>query len=717
MSKAVRVERVLNTVGDHIYRRIQEKYDDELPDEYRTWIDEQGLDRLNEPCRVVGRQTALNLFLKATLYAHYRQTGADLPSLSPRGFQDQFADAQKVTGDTAFDRFLLDEIVARVDLDSDEIERVIERTPKLLRSARPAEEIGQLFERLTPQEARRKLGQFRTPPDIADLMARWCIQDGDAQVLDPGMGACSLSAATYRQKQELSSGAKLADIHGVDLNELALVMGATALKLADRGGPHNLQVDDFLELPLEEVGSDMDSVISNPPYSRHHELSENYKSKVNTRAERTLGRDVSALSPMYAYFYYRAAEFLAPGGRASYITPSEFLETNYGNCLKQYLLDEFDIRALVLFDRDEDSVFDEALTTSLVSFLEMADEDGMSDLTRFVRVDDFPGVDVLLNAIADGVEGETEWGFVNIVRQSELVSDDKWTELFNPLEVDTSQLIPLSELATVNRGIATGANAYFCLSQSEVEEWDISEKYLSRLVRNSRSVPYYDYRNEDWERQLENGDDVWLLYHVDGVDWDAGDYQKRQETGDDARLSDFSPEGVSDVEPGTSNIAKYLQYGMSDGVEAHNSYLASHREPWYVVDRRDPAPILVTYMSRGGCRFILNKTLSRNLNNLHGIYVDAELSDIETKALLAFLNSGFADDVVRRSGRTYSTGMDKIEPNELENVPVLDPRELQDEAVNDLAQAFDNLCEAAREDEADTDTILAEIDALLERRL
>jgi len=121
-------------------------------------------------------------------------------------------------------------------------------------------------------------------------------------------------------------------------------------------------------------------------------------------------------------------------------------------------------------------------------------------------------------------------------------------------------------------------------------------------------------------------------------------------------------------------------------------------------------------MSRGGRRFIENETDARTLSNLHGLYFDVDLTDSEQRALLAYLNSEFASEVVRRSGRTYASGMDKIEPNELEGVPVLDPRGLDSATVAELAARFDDLRAAARENtEQSTEAAIAAIDELLAR--
>lgn len=711
MSTQMTLEKTLNTAADAIYQQVSGDLNQDLQSQVSEWCDLHGLVRLETPLRTVARQAAFNTLLKATLYEHYHQRDI-LPELDS-DVRTALQNAQETTSDPAFREYVLDDIAWLAA--GDDLNELIEARHQLKSSEEPAEDIGRLFESLVPQESRRKLGQFRTPPKIADLMASWIIDNGTETVLDPGMGAGALSAASYREKQQKSDEAVLADIYGADLNELALVMGATSLTLLNHGGPHNLQIGDFLELDPGDVDGQVDAVISNPPYSRHHELNEEYKERVNSQAETELGRNVSALSPMYAYFYYHSTKFLSPGGRMSFITPSEFLETSYGESLKQYLVDEYDIKAVVLFDRDETSKFDEAMTTSLVSFLEKPNSEGDEDeLTRIVRVDGEPSEGTLLDAINGDVEGQTEWGFINVVRQDDLDAEDKWTSLFDPLDIDTSGLTELSELATVNRGIATGKNDYFCLTQNEVEEWNIDKKYLSKIVRNSRSVPGYDYTTEDWEQEREEGGEAWVLYHLKELDSDQINQAMPDEAEGNATLTAYADEDFENNE--TPSVIEYLQHGMSDNVEAHSGYLARNRNPWFVVDRRDPPPILVTYMSRGGSRFIRNETDARNLSNLHGIYFDVDITESQMKALLAYLNSGFASEVVRRSGRTYSSGMDKIEPNEMEGVPVLDPRGLTDETVHELAELFDNLREAARNDK-DVDAVIERIDERLEDEL
>ena len=709
------VSDTLQTIIDTAADSIQQALEDDLPQDLRNrvdeWCEQHGLNRLDAPLLIVARQAAFNILLKGTLYEHYHQRGI-LPTLSS-DVRDAFRNAHETTGDTAFDEYILDEVAWLVDQDN--LAEPVEARHQLISSENPADEIGYLFEKLTPQESRRKLGQFRTPTTIAELMAEWIITDGSETVLDPGMGACALSAAVYKKKQQEIKEPPLSDIYGVDLSELALVMGATSLNLLDHGYPHKLQIGDFLDFDSTNTDGMFDAVVSNPPYSRHHELSEEYKSRVNLQAEREVERDVSALSPMYAYFYYHAEELLKPGGWLSFITPSEFLETSYGESLKQYLLDEFEINALVLFDRDDDSKFDEAMTTSLVSFLEKSNETADDMLSRFIRVDTDPSEQELLAAVSGDVEGETDWGFVNTVRQKEIQAAEKWTGFFDPVDIDTSELTPLSEFGTVNRGIATGKNSYFCLTQTEVDEWKIDEQYLSKIIRNSRSVPGYDYTSKDWQQERNAGREVWLLYHLTQIDPEIVKQVVPDDTAGTTTLNTYSDSESEQKE--TPRVVDYLQHGMSDEIGAHSGYLARNRNPWFVVDRREPPPIVLTYMSRGGTRFIRNETAARNLSNLHGMYIDDEIDETQLNALLAYLNSDFASEVVRRSGRTYSSGMDKIEPNEMEGVPVLDPRDLDNQTVHTLADLFDELQATARDDSNSVTEVVSTIDDVLQQVL
>ncbi|MFB6186833.1 MAG: Eco57I restriction-modification methylase domain-containing protein, partial [Halobacteriaceae archaeon] len=70
--------------------------------------------------------------------------------------------------------------------------------------------------------------------------------------------------------------------------------------------------------------------MGNPPYSRHQAVDKQTKSNLNTIISEETGRDFSQRTPLYGYFLIHAAQFLRDGGRAAFITPSQFMATDFG---------------------------------------------------------------------------------------------------------------------------------------------------------------------------------------------------------------------------------------------------------------------------------------------------------------------------------------------------------------------------------------------------
>ena len=163
-------------------------------------------------------------------------------------------------------------------------------------------------------------------------------------------------------------------------------------------------------------------------------------------------------------------------------------------------------------------------------------------------------------------------------------------------------------------------------------------------------------------------------------------------------------------------MIRYLRDGLADHETLQTRTTVHTREPWYRVEREDPAPMLIAPMSRSGCRVLLNETDARHLNSYYGIYPDATIERTAQKALLAYLNSDFVDDIVSRQQRTLAGGLDKLEPGDVKDLPVADPRELPDEVVDTLAGCFDDLRRAARrgKDEA---PVIDQVDTVLQREL
>ena len=73
--------------------------------------------------------------------------------------------------------------------------------------------------------------------------------------------------------------------------------------------------------------------------------------------------NLSGFTNIYTLFLLKSIYQLNENGRAAYIIPSEFLNSDYGKLVKEYLLKSKALRHIIIFNFKE-NVFDDALTTS-----------------------------------------------------------------------------------------------------------------------------------------------------------------------------------------------------------------------------------------------------------------------------------------------------------------------------------------------------------------
>jgi hypothetical protein len=281
--------------------------------------------------------------------------------------------------------------------------------------------------------------------------------------------------------------------------------------------------------------------------------------------------------------------------------------------------------------------------------------------------------------------------------------------LFDPIDVETSsRLTPLSELADVRRGLQTGENDFFCLTQETVDAWGIDPQFLERMVPKPEYVKGYDVRSDDWKYCRDNERPTWLLYHTDpveGVPATTYDAEARR-----AKWSETTP-----TEEPAFSVAEYLRHGLTEHPTLSTRSTVHRREPWYRVERGDIAPILIAPMSRSGFRFLLNETDARHLNSYYGVYPDPAIGQAGQKAMIAYLNSTFVNQIIAQEQHTLSGGLKKLEPGDVKGIPTIDPRELHDDIVYMLADAFDDLRAAAHNGKNERE-IINRIDSLLKRQ-
>jgi hypothetical protein len=315
------------------------------------------------------------------------------------------------------------------------------------------------------------------------------------------------------------------------------------------------------------------------------------------------------------------------------------LDVDYGHQVKKYLLENCRSVQFIVFDPIAAAAFPGVLTTSVITLGVRGELGDMP--VRVVHVRRMaPAAEIREALSPESGRTEFDWGTVDQIPREKLSFNQRWSTSFSGRSaIDMEEgSVTLGSLATVKRGVATGANSFFVLSSAAARSAGISRRFLRPAMGNAKLLRAPAIRLRDFARWSSRGERVWLL---------------------DIRTSK------------SKSVKKYLLKGKRLGV--HLGQICRNRSRWYEMERREVPPILATYMSKGGPRFAKNLAGLVPLNVFHGVY-PKDLSPHQVNQLLSYLNSDEFREKVARGGRIYSSGLIKVEPRELMAISVPDVR-------------------------------------------
>ena len=477
------------------------------------------------------------------------------------------------------------------------------------------------------QAERNRMGQFATPTELAaDILRYAAAQLGDSgkiRFMDPAVGTGAFYSALLdvfpKERVDTAVG------HEIDPH-----YGAPAANLWGETGL-DVRLQDFTQAELPSNSERFNLLICNPPYVRHHHIVNEEKQRLKMRAYTSCGVKMNGLAGLYCYFLGLSDAWMAAGGLAGWLMPSEFMDVNYGLPVKRYLLDKVTLLHIHRFDPNDVQFADALVSSAVVWFRKEVPRAGHE--VRFTY-----GGSLQRPKLERLVPVET------------LRRDPKWTrypvkEQFEELETPV-----LGDFFTIKRGLATGDNRYFILSPEEIEWRRLPFEAFRPILPSPRHLPENEIAadvkgNPVLERRL------FLL---------------------DCHLEE---EQIRVKHPA---LWAYLAEGKAKGVAER--YLCRHRSPWYAQEDRPPAPFVCTYLGRSGTkrgqpfRFILNHSRATAANVYLMLYPKGSLVSLLEdnpaleRRLWEFLNA-ICPKTMLAGGRVYGGGLHKLEPKELGNVP------------------------------------------------
>jgi adenine-specific DNA-methyltransferase len=456
----------------------------------------------------------------------------------------------------------------------------------------------------------KALGQVETPRPVAELMARWVMSTKPSSVLDPAAGLGTLLDACRRECGK-------AQLVGVERD-------AETLRRAKMQAPRGtkLILADYL---LSDAGL-FEGIIANPPYVKAQRL--DYAEADWRHFEERFGTPLDRLTNLYALFLLKIWEDLAPGGRAAVLLPAEFLNANFGEEIKERIVRELRPAGIAIFAPSL-NVFTDALTTSAIVFLHKG---SAARPLLATRVDTLEDAAAFVNELLVHPDVSRPVSYTDL---ADFKPRDKWLNVLlnGAAPFDSARFTRrIGDYFRCRRGIATGANEFFCLSPSGLREHGLDQGHVEPCVTKAVDAKGLVFSSEKL-RALAAADRRCYLLNP-----------RRNGRG----------------------LDQYLQSGKRLGIPKR--HLPSHRPVWYLPENRDAANIWVAVFSRENVKFILNTSGAKNLTCFHGLYAKPGFENVPP-LLVLFLNSSGGREAFSQVNRFYGDGLNKLEPKDVEAMP------------------------------------------------
>ncbi len=402
-----------------------------------------------------------------------------------------------------------------------------------------------------------------------------------------------------------------AQLLGVEVDPLAALIARANLAAAGLEHRSRIVLGDYRRASLRAARRTL--FIGNPPYVRHHRIESRWKTWLAARA-RDLGLAGSRLAGLHVHFFVATLLNARPGDCGALVTAAEWLDVNYGQLVRELFLGGLGGQGIVVVEPTA-APFPDAATTAAITFFKVGSRPGSIRFRRVARLREL-----------------RDLGGGRLVRRRRLESESRWSRLTFAARERPAEFVELGELCRVHRGQVTGANDVWIAGDHAAA---LPARVLRASVTRARELILAGRVLEDPAR----------LRRVVDLPEDLGEF-----TGAERDAVD-----------------RFLRFARGRG--AHQGYIARHRRAWWSVGLLSAAPILATYMARRPPAFVRNLAGARHINIAHGLYPREPLAEAQLRALVEHLSTR----VSIRDGRTYSGGLTKFEPGEMERLLVPGP--------------------------------------------
>jgi adenine-specific DNA methylase len=479
-------------------------------------------------------------------------------------------------------------------------------------------------------ESEQKLrGGFYTEPLIASYLVKWIKGSKPKSILEPSCG----DGAFLRAIEEQRIGG-LKQITACELDEEEAEKAAASTKL-----PVQMLNTDFLRWYLFQAQHNcrFDAVVGNPPFIRYQYMADEQQSLAQAIFDQ-LGLPFTKHTNTWVPFVLASVRLLRPGGRIAMVIPSEIFHIPHAQSLRSFLADQC---SQVLILDPEEIWFGDTLQGTVLLLAEKKKD--VNDKGK--------GVAVLPVISRKTLTENPEQHFREAVYTNGMTIEGKWMPVFLSRAErallfglrESKSVKRFSEIASVDVGIVTGANKFFLVPDSIVDEFSLHR----------------------WAHPMFGRSD-----HVQGLIYTEKDHQENKGIGLPANFLWFEEEQIEKL---PANVRSYLSLGLHQ--KLHTRFKCRTRKTWYKVPSVYSAPVAMLKRAHHYPRLVLNRANAFTTDTAYRIQTLGTKPD---SLVLSFVNS-LTCLTAELEGRHYGGGVLELVPSEIERllVPVLNSKAIE----------------------------------------
>jgi len=492
---------------------------------------------------------------------------------------------------------------------------------------------------------RKRLGQFFTPGEVAASLVKWVAPNPATRLLDPSCGD-----GAFLRHHKKSVGIELDPAHAWQARENA----PSAL----------VHCGDFF-VWAGETRERFESIAGNPPFIRYQSFSGTTRAQALSAAS-LMGADFSALTSSWAPFILVAAGLLRPGGRMAFVVPAEIGHANYAKVLIEALCQHFSAVRIVACRR---KLFPEISEDCWLLYCD--GYGGRSEGIGLNVVDEFTPSST--PPAANREVPLSDWRSMGGRLRPFLLSDGALSLYQNMNR--SEDVRRFGELASANIGYVSGANDFFHLRPSEVDQLGIPRDVLRVTIRKASQLPDDRVDATVVERWIAADEPVFLL-NLKGID------------------------------PLPESVRRYLASERAG--EVRTAYKCRTRTPWYAVPDVKVPDGFLTVMNGRSAALVKNDAGCVCTNSLHAVRLREGADFLQ---LQEGWKSPLAELGAEIEGHPLGGGMLKLEPKEVAQIPIPGKRfRLSETEWETLLLSIDKMREWRHCGPRKTDATLSESD-------